>query len=116
MNLRTTTPLDIERTIILCFREHIVRRSTGELLSRRPDLSAAQGFSRGQRGALAALGAIAAVGLLLDWRLTIGLCVAVANGVFLAAVAFKLLTCLVGSVRGPRATYSQAVRDDRRLP
>ena len=33
INLRTTTPLDIERTIILCFREHIVRRSTSELLS-----------------------------------------------------------------------------------
>lgn len=45
VELRTTTPLDIERTIIFCFREHIVRRSTGELLARRPDLSAAAGCS-----------------------------------------------------------------------
>ncbi len=47
VNMRTTTPMDIERTIVLCFREHIVRRSTGELMARRPDLSAAAGWSVG---------------------------------------------------------------------
>jgi cellulose synthase/poly-beta-1,6-N-acetylglucosamine synthase-like glycosyltransferase len=116
LNLRTTTPLDIERTVILCFREHIVRRSTGELLSRRPDLSAAQGFSTGQKRLLALLGALAAAGLVLDWRLTVGFCVAAANAVFLAAVSFKLVTCLVGCLRGPRAAFSQAAGDDRQLP
>src|SRR5205807_6559007 len=69
-----------------------------------------------QKRTLALLGTLAVTGLLLDWRLTVGFCVAVANAVFLAAVSFKLVTCLVGLVRGPRAAYSQAARDDRRLP
>lgn len=116
VNLRTTTPLDIERTIILCFREHIVRRSTSELISRRPELSAAQGVSAGQKRTVAAVAALAAVGLVLDWRLTVGVVVAAANLVFLGAVSFKLLTCLVGSLCRPRAAFSEAARNDRDLP
>jgi cellulose synthase/poly-beta-1,6-N-acetylglucosamine synthase-like glycosyltransferase len=114
--LRTTTPLDVERTITRCFRVHIVRRSTSELLSRRPDLSAAGGFSRGQRALLLALGLLTAVGMIASWQFTLSAIVAVANVVFLAAVTFKLVACLVGVTRGPRTTYTAAERDDRRLP
>jgi cellulose synthase/poly-beta-1,6-N-acetylglucosamine synthase-like glycosyltransferase len=116
INLRTTTPLDIERTIILCFREHIVRRSTGELMTRRPDLSAAGGWSRGQKRTIAALGALCVVGLILQWQLTVALFVAAANFVFLAAVLFKLVACLVGVAAGARVTEAPPERDDTRLP
>jgi cellulose synthase/poly-beta-1,6-N-acetylglucosamine synthase-like glycosyltransferase len=114
--LRSTTPLDIERTIARCFREHIVRLSTGELHFRRPDLSAAAGWSRGQKlWVLAALAGIAA-GIGLDWQFTLSLLVALANAAFLGAVAFKLLACLVGVGAGARAPDVLPERDDRRLP
>ncbi len=116
INLRTTTPLDIERTIILCFREHIVRRSTGELMARRPDLSAAGGWSRGQKRVVSAAGAVALIGLLVQWQLTLALFVVVANFVFLAAVLFKLIACLVGVFAGARVTDASAERDDTKLP
>jgi cellulose synthase/poly-beta-1,6-N-acetylglucosamine synthase-like glycosyltransferase len=116
INLRTTTPLDIERTIVLCFREHIVRRSTGELLARRPDLSAAGGWSTGQKRAALAAGILALVGLLLQWQLTIVLFVMAANVAFLATVTFKLVACLVGLGFGARVNDAAAERDDRRLP
>jgi glycosyltransferase XagB len=114
--LRSTTPLDIERTIARCFREHIVRLSTGELHFRRPDLSAAAGWSRGQK--LWVLGALVltAVGMGLDWQFTLSLLVALANAAFLGAVGFKLLACLVGIGTGARAPDVPAERDDRRLP
>ncbi len=116
INLRTTTPLDIERTIILCFREHIVRRSTGELMARRPDLSAAGGWSTGQKRVVGLIGALTLIGLVLQWQLTIALFVAGANVVFLAAVLFKLIACLVGVWTGARVTDAPAERDDTRLP
>jgi glycosyltransferase XagB len=116
VNLRTTTPLDVERTIILCFREHIVRRSTGELLARRPDLSAAGGLSAGQKRWLLAAGVLTLIGLLVQWQFTVALIVAAANVTFLAAVTFKLLACLVGLGFGARVTDAAAERDDRRLP
>jgi hypothetical protein len=70
IELRTTTPVDIERTILRCFHEHIVRRSTSELLARRPDLSAAAGFSRGQRRWLLALAVLSAIGMAVSWQFT----------------------------------------------
>ena len=116
LNLRTTTPLDIERTIVLCFREHIVRQSTGELLEQRPDLSAAGGWSVGQKRCLAVIGTLILIGLLAQWQLTVAVIVAGANVVFLAAVMFKLVACLVGVGFGARVTESLAERDDRKLP
>ena len=116
ISFRATTPIDIERTVVLCFREHFVRRSTGELLARRPDLSAAAGWASGQRRLVAAATLLTAVGLLTDWRLTLALLVAAANVVFLAAVLFKLLACLVGLTAGARAAPVRAERDDRLLP
>ncbi len=116
LSFRTTTPIDIERTILLCFREHFVRRSTGELLARRPELSAAGGWSAGQKRMAGVAGCLLAAGLLVQWQLTLALVVASANLVFLAAVSFKLLACLVGVATGARAMPSVAVRDDRLLP
>lgn len=116
VNMRTTTPLDIERTIVLCFREHIVRRSTGDLLARRPDLSAAGGWSVGQMRLVSAAGVLTLIGLLVQWQLTVALFVAAANLIFLATVAFKLIACLVGVGFGARVTDAKAERNDRRLP
>ena len=116
LTFRTTTPIDIERTVLLCFREHFVRRSTGELLARRPDLSAAGGWSLGQKRVAAAAGLLLVLGLLAQWQLTLAIVVAGANLVFLAAVAFKLVACLVGVSTGARAMPSGLVRDDRLLP
>jgi cellulose synthase/poly-beta-1,6-N-acetylglucosamine synthase-like glycosyltransferase len=116
INLRTTTPLDIERTVVLCFREHIVRRSTGELMARRPDLSAAGGWSVGQKRCVLVDGIVMVLGLLVQWQVTVGLLVAAANLTFLATVAFKLVACLVGVASGARVTDTAAERDDRRLP
>jgi hypothetical protein len=39
---RTTTPLDIERAVLSVFKHFIVEHSTVELLTERPDLSAAE--------------------------------------------------------------------------
>jgi glycosyltransferase XagB len=134
--LRSTTPLDVERTVARCFHDHIARRSTGELLFRRPELSAAGGFSRGQKLWVAALLAAMAAGTAFDWQFTLSLLVALANAAFLGAVSFKLMACLVGAVAGPRAGRAgheskgragsgstgraglpaKLERDDRRLP
>ncbi len=116
VDLRTTTPLDIERTIVSCFREHIVRRSTSELLTRRPELSAAGGWSRGQKLWVFALGLITLVALVLNWQFTVSLIVAGANVAFLAAVTFKLVACLVGAIFGARVNDAPAERDDMLLP
>jgi cellulose synthase/poly-beta-1,6-N-acetylglucosamine synthase-like glycosyltransferase len=118
--LRSTTPLDIERTVARCFEEHIVKRSTGELLFRRPELSAAGGFSRGQKLWALALLLAAVAGTVLNWQFTLSLLVAVANAAFLGAVGFKLVACVVGAIAGPsdgwEALHAEAERDDRRLP
>ena len=116
LSFRTTTPIDIERTVLLCSREHFVRRSTGELLARRPELSAAAGWSVGQKRFVAAGGILLVLGLLAQWQLTVALVVAGANLVFLAAVAFKLVACLVGVSTGARTMPPGLVRDDRLLP
>ena len=89
LSFRTTTPIDVERTVLLCFREHFVRRSTGELLARRPDLSAATGWSTGQKRVVAAGAILFAIGMVVQWQLTLAIIVAAANLVFLAAVGFK---------------------------
>jgi hypothetical protein len=116
-NCGATTPLDIERTIVLCFREHIVRRSTGELLEQRPELSAAGGWSLGQKRWVFAAGLLTLIGMsyavAADRRRDRG---RGANVTFLAAVTFKLVACLVGVVFGARVTDASPERDDRRLP
>jgi len=116
VSMRTTTPVDIERTITRCFREHIVRRSTGELMARRPDLSAAAGWSAGQKRSVLVACILFVIGLVVQWQLAVGLLVLAANVTFIAAVAFKLLACLVGVGCGARASAADAERDDRRLP
>ncbi len=116
LSFRTTTPIDVERTVLLCFREHFVRRSTGELLARRPELSAATGWSTGQKRVVAVAGILFAIGMVAQWQLTLALIVAAANLVFLAAVGFKLVACLVGVASGARTMPAGAERDDRLLP
>jgi cellulose synthase/poly-beta-1,6-N-acetylglucosamine synthase-like glycosyltransferase len=114
--LRSTTPLDIERTVAHCFREHIARHSTERLLTRRPELSAAGGFSRGQKLWVALLLAMTAVGVVLNWQYTASAFVVAANVTFLCTVSFKLVACLVGAAAGPRKAEDEVERDDRRLP
>lgn len=114
--LRSTTPLDIERTVAHCFREHIARHSTERLLTRRPELSAAGGFSRGQKLWMAFLLVATLIGMVLNWQYTVSAFVAAANLTFLCAVSFKLMACLVGAIAGPRKAEDEVERDDRRLP
>ncbi|HEY7960335.1 MAG TPA: glycosyltransferase [Solirubrobacteraceae bacterium] len=116
--LRSTTPLDIERTVARCFERHIARRSTGELLFRRPELSAAGGFSRGQKLSVLAFLLAVAAGIALNWQFTASLLIAGANVAFLGAVGFKLLACAVGMASGARREPAGpgCERDDRRLP
>jgi glycosyltransferase XagB len=116
MVLRSTTPLDIERTVAHCFREHIARHSTERLLTRRPELSAAGGFSRGQKLWVALLLMMTAIGAMLNWQYTASAFVAVANVTFLCAVSFKLVACLVGAVAGPRKADDEVGQDDSSLP
>ena len=115
IELHTTTPLDIERSVMDCFREHLVQRSTVELLNNRPDLSAAGGWSRGQKAMVAAALIPAAVGTVLDWGFTLSAFVVFANFCFLAAVMFKLVACLAG-FRERLRRWSRGELDDRRLP
>jgi cellulose synthase/poly-beta-1,6-N-acetylglucosamine synthase-like glycosyltransferase len=114
--LRSTTPLDIERTVAHCFSEHIARHSTARLLTRRPELSAASGFSRGQKLWIAFLLVAIVIGTVLNWQYTASVLVAAANVAFLCAVSFKLVACVVGAIAGPRAADGDVERDDRRLP
>lgn len=115
VELRTTTPLDIERTVLSAFEEHVVQRSTAELLTRRPDLSAAGGWSRGQKAAVAAAAVAALAGAIVSWTFTLSLFVAAANVIFFAAVAFKLVSSLAGL--GARLGTSPApAQDDLTLP
>lgn len=115
VELHTTTPLDIERSVMDCFRDHVVQRSTVELLNNRPDLSAAGGWSRGQKLMVAATLIPALVGMIIDWGFTLSAFVVFANFIFLAAVGFKLVACLAG-FRERMRRWSASEMDDRRLP
>jgi cellulose synthase/poly-beta-1,6-N-acetylglucosamine synthase-like glycosyltransferase len=96
VQLCTTTPLDVERAVTTVFRDHVVELSTAELLTRRPDQSAAAGFTFAQK-AISIVAVVAfAAGLVLSYGFTLSLFVAWANVVFLGAVVFKLLACLAG--------------------
>jgi cellulose synthase/poly-beta-1,6-N-acetylglucosamine synthase-like glycosyltransferase len=97
------------------FRDLVVSRSTVDLLSRRPDLSAATGWSRGQKVAVALGGLAVAAGAVISWEFTLSVLIVLANLVFFAAVSFKLVTCLAGL--GARLGSSGAREtDDRKLP
>lgn len=115
VELHTTTPLDIERSVMDCFRDHVVQRSTVELLNNRPDLSAAGGWSRGQKLMVAATLIPALVGMIIDWGFTLSAFVVFANFIFLAAVGFKLVACLAG-FRERMRRWSASEMDDWRLP
>jgi glycosyltransferase XagB len=115
VELRTTTPLDVERALMESFRDLVVSRSTVDLLSRRPDLSAATGWSRGQKAAVVVGGLAVAVAAMISWEFTLSVLIMLANLVFFAAVSFKLVTCLAGL--GARFGSSGArENDDRKLP
>ncbi len=116
VQLRATSPLDVERAVSRCFEDQVVQLSTLELLSRRPELSAASGCSRSQKAAAALLLLAAVAGAALGWRLTLAAFVVVANAVFLCAVAFKLLTCVVGLLAPRVKLTARSDSDDRELP
>jgi cellulose synthase/poly-beta-1,6-N-acetylglucosamine synthase-like glycosyltransferase len=116
VDAHTTTPLDVERSVLSCFRDKVVERSTIELLSHRPELSAASGCSGSQRLLLAAaLVAAATVAIALSWELAIAVLVTLANLVFLGAIGFKLVACVAGLGARVRQTHDEPI-DDRDLP
>lgn len=113
---RTTTPLDLERAILTCYREHVIRRSTVKLLSERPDLSAAAGFSRGQKWS-AVIVVLLAILVAVTSRPGVGLeiFIAAANLIFLGAIMFKF-ACVMAGLLTRQHVEAGVERDDRNLP
>ncbi len=116
IELRTTTPLDVERAVTDAFRVQLIERSTAELLSRRPSQSAASGLSRTQRATIALLGLLVLVGLLTSWTLTYAAFVVFANMIFFGAIAFKVVCVLAGLSSRVQLTPPEAEGTDRELP
>lgn len=116
VELRTTTPLDIERAVTEAFRSDLIARSTAGLRTRRPEHSAATGLSLTQRVALVVVALGVAASLVISWTYALSALVLVANIVFLSAIAFKLV-CVVAGI-GSRLTLDAppVARDDRSLP
>jgi cellulose synthase/poly-beta-1,6-N-acetylglucosamine synthase-like glycosyltransferase len=108
---RTTTTLDVERAVLSCFKHFIVERSTVELLNGRPELSAAAGYSRQQKAAMVITVVAVVAGLILNWALTLGVFVALANIVFLSAILFKVITSVVGNAARHRTVVDPPVPD-----
>jgi len=114
-DLRTTTSLDVERAVLSLFREQVVERSTLDLLTNRPELSAAAGNTRGQKATIAFLPLLVTFCALLDRQLTLAGLALAANGVFLATVLLKLVACIVGLRRPAQPAAAERI-DDRDLP
>jgi cellulose synthase/poly-beta-1,6-N-acetylglucosamine synthase-like glycosyltransferase len=107
---RTTTPLDIERAVLSVFKHFIVEHSTVELLTERPDLSAASGYSWEQKAGLVLAAVVVVAGLVWNWAVTLGVLLAIADLAFLGAILFKVVASLLGI--GARRRVDQPVADD----
>ena len=116
VELRTTTPLDVERAVTTCFEDHVIELSTATLLTRRPDQSAASGLTRVQKAVGLALAAAFAAGIVVSVGWTLSAFFAVANAIFLAAVLFKLVACLAGLGSRVGAAPPPPRAPDRELP
>jgi cellulose synthase/poly-beta-1,6-N-acetylglucosamine synthase-like glycosyltransferase len=116
VELRSTTPLDIERAVTEAFRADLIQRATAGLRTRRPEHSAATGLSGPQRAAMIlCLLAVLAVSV-VSWAFALSGVVLFANIVFLGAIGFKLV-CVVAGI-GTRIVVDAAPvpRTDRDLP
>jgi glycosyltransferase XagB len=116
VELRTTTPLDIERALTAAFHVDLIERSTAGLLTRRPEQSAASGLSRSQRTTMLLLGLLIMAGLVLSWTWTLPAFVLFANVVFFGAIVFKLICVLAGTASRVTLTAPAVQRNDRDLP
>ena len=116
VELRTTTPLDVERAVMTAFRGDVIDRSTEELRTRRPKQSAATGLSLAQRAALVALGLAVVALLVLSWRSAVSLLVIVAGVAFLSAIGFKLVCVIAGLTTRAIIDVEPADGHDRDLP
>ncbi|MCW2951906.1 MAG: glycosyl transferase, group 2 family protein [Conexibacter sp.] len=117
VELRTTTPLDVERAVTRCFEADVVQRSTAELRMRRPEQSAASGLSAAQRGALLALAAAVAGALVLTRDYAFAVLVLLGEAILLGATALRLAASLVPrrAAVAPRQRPAWK-RHDRELP
>jgi glycosyltransferase XagB len=116
VELRSTTPLDIERAVTEAFRADLIQRATAGLRTRRPEHSAATGLSGPQRAAMI-LGVLAVIAVsVVSWTFALSGVVLFANIVFLGAIGFKLV-CVVAGI-GTRFVIAAAPvpRTDRDLP
>lgn len=116
VELRTTTPLDIERAVTAAFHDDLIERSTAGLLTRRPEQSAASGLSRSQRTTMILLGLLIMAGLVLSWTWTLSAFVLFANVVFFGAIVFKLICVVAGTASRVTMTAPPVERTDRDLP
>ena len=116
VELRTTTPLDIERAVTRAFRGDLIERSTAGLRTRSPEHSAASGLSLTQRVALVLGGLVMIAAAVISWRGALSAVVLFANIVFLGAILFKL-TCVLAGI-GTRVILDAppVERNDRDLP
>jgi len=116
VELRSTTPLDIERAVTEAFRADLIHLATAGLRTRRPEHSAAAGLSGPQRTAMI-LGVLAVIAVsVVSWTFALSGVVLFANIVFLGAICFKLV-CVVAGI-GTRIVVDAAPvpRTDRDLP
>ncbi len=117
IELRTTTPLDVERAVTRCFREDVTHRATAELRTLQPEQSAASGLSRAQRVVLVLLALLVAGGLVATREEAIAILVLLAEGVLLGSGALRLAASLVPGRRRPTPPRRPPwERDDRDLP
>ncbi|MBV9816772.1 MAG: glycosyltransferase [Solirubrobacterales bacterium] len=116
IELRTTTPMDIERAVTNAYRDELVQRSTAGLKTRRPEQSAATGLSRFQKITFGLFAVVAIVGGIVDWRFWLSGLILFANIVFFGAIVFKL-TCVLAGIGSRMTLKASAVeRNDRDLP
>jgi cellulose synthase/poly-beta-1,6-N-acetylglucosamine synthase-like glycosyltransferase len=107
---RTTTTLDIERAVLSVFKHFIVEHSTVDLLTERPDLSAASGYSWEQKAGLVIAAVAIVAALVWNWAVTLGVLLAGADLIFLGAILFKVVASLLGI--GARRRFEQPIAEE----
>ena len=116
VTLVVTTDWDILQALHTAYRETVVEQATLGLWRRDRVQSARQVLHTGQRVALGLGLAALVAGLVLAPRPTLAGISAVVSLVFLAAVLFKFVVCMVGARQENRVRVDDAELDPRELP
>ena len=119
VDLVVTTDWDILQSLNTAYRETVVEQSTLGLWRRDHLQSARQVLLAGQRALLGLAGAALVAGLVLAPRATVTTISATVSLVFLVAVLFKFVVCMVGARHETRVQVDDAdvaALDPRDLP